>query len=219
MSAPAIEADRLSRRYGRRWALAGVSFRVEPGQVLIVAGANGSGKSTLLRILATAIRADAGTLRIGGFDAVAHREDVRRMTALLSHASYLYEQLSARENLEVFAAHLGSGRELVTPLLERVGLASRHNDTVATFSAGMRKRLSFARLLLQRPRVALFDEPYGQLDPSGFTLVDELVRELRDGGATVVMATHQLERGRALGDAMLSLEGGQVRGRSSEAAH
>lgn len=217
-----IEADRLSRRYGRRWALAGVSFRVEPGQVLIVAGANGSGKSTLLRILATAIRPDAGTLRVGGFDVVSHREDVRRMTALLGHASYLYDPLSARENLEVFAAHLGSGRELVTPLLERVGLASRDKDTVATFSAGMRKRLSFARVLLQRPRLALFDEPYGQLDPAGFALVDEIVRELRGSGATVVMATHQLERGRALGDVMLSLEGGHIKQReaiTAEAAH
>ena len=218
-----IEAERLARRYGRRWALAGVTFRVEPGEVLIVAGANGSGKSTLLRILATAIRADAGTLRIGGFDVVSHREDVRRMTALLGHASYLYEQLTARENLDVFAAHLGSGRELVTPLLERVGLASRDRDAVATFSAGMRKRLSFARLLLQRPHVALLDEPYGQLDPEGFALVDEIVRDLRAGGATVIMATHQLERGRSLGDAVLSLEAGQVRTREAlrlgEAAH
>ncbi|HYO75262.1 MAG TPA: heme ABC exporter ATP-binding protein CcmA, partial [Thermoanaerobaculia bacterium] len=182
MSGPVIEAERLARRYGRRWALAGVSLRAEAGEVVIVVGANGSGKSTLLRILATAIRADAGTLRIGGFDATSHREDVRRLTAILGHASYLYEQLTARENLEVFASHLGRGGDLVLPLLERVGLATRADDAVATFSAGMRKRLSFARLLLQQPTVAMLDEPYGQLDPEGFVLVDEIVRELGRGG-------------------------------------
>ena len=208
---PAIEAERLARRYGRRWALADVSFRAAGGTVLIVVGPNGSGKSTLLRVLATAIRADAGVLSIGGFNVKTHREDVRRMTAILSHASYLYDALSARENLEVFAAHLGNGRELVMPLLERVGLGARADDAVSTFSAGMRKRLSFARVLLQQPTLALFDEPYGQLDPAGFLFVDDLVHELKGRGATVVMATHQLERGRRLGDAVLSLESGRVK--------
>jgi heme exporter protein A len=210
LSGPFIQAEHLSRRYGRRWAVADVSFAIDEGDVLILAGANGSGKTTLLRLLATAIRSDHGTLRIGGFDARTHREDIRRFSALLGHASYLYEALTARENLDVFASHLGRGAEAIPSLLERVGLAERAHDLVATFSAGMRKRLSFARLLLQTPRLALIDEPYGALDPSGFALVDELVRELKASGATVVMATHQLERGRALGDAFLSLEQGRI---------
>jgi ABC-type multidrug transport system ATPase subunit len=95
-------------------------------------------------------------------------------------------------------------------LLERVGLASRANDPVSAYSAGMRKRLSFARVLLQEPRVVMLDEPYGQLDPEGFILVDEVVRELRERGATVLMATHQLERGTKLADSMLFLEAGRV---------
>ncbi|HEX8154534.1 MAG TPA: heme ABC exporter ATP-binding protein CcmA [Thermoanaerobaculia bacterium] len=211
MSGASIEAERVSRRYGRRWALAEVSFRIEGGTVLIVAGPNGSGKSTLLRVLATAIRPDGGTLRVGGFDARTHREDVRRMSAILGHASYLYEALTARENLEVFAAHMPGGAANVESLLARVGLAERASDAVATFSAGMRKRLSFARVLLQQPQLALFDEPYGQLDPPGFLLVDDLVRELKAAGSTVVMATHQVDRGRGLGDVVLSLEAGRVR--------
>ena len=235
MSGASIEAERVSRRYGRRWALAEVSFRIDGGTVLIVAGPNGSGKSTLLRVLATAIRPDGGTLRVGGFDVRTHREDVRRMSAILSHASYLYEALTAHENLEVFAAHMGDapqmadgGSQMKNPessairhppsaisshlanLLERVGLAERANDAVATFSAGMRKRLSFARVLLQQPQLALFDEPYGQLDPPGFLLVDDLVRELKAAGSTVVMATHQVDRGRGLGDVVLSLQAGRV---------
>lgn len=208
MSSPSIEISRLARRYGRRWALADVSFQANAGDVVIVAGANGSGKTTLLRVLATAIRPDAGQVRVGGFDVVTHREDVRRMTAILGHASYLYEALTARENLDVFAGHMVNAQ--TDGLLDRVGLAARANDPVATFSAGMRKRLSFARVLLQEPKLALLDEPYGQLDPPGFTFVDDLVRELKARGSTVVMATHQLERGRQLGDVMITLDNGRI---------
>ncbi|MGZ7081372.1 MAG: ATP-binding cassette domain-containing protein, partial [Thermoanaerobaculia bacterium] len=156
----AIEADNLARRYGRRWALSDVSFRVAAGTVLMVAGRNGSGKSTLLRVLSTAIRPDMGSARVGGFDIVHDREDVRRVTALLSHQTYLYESLTARENLRVVADHLGRGRDSIDAVLDRVALGSRANDAVQTFSAGMRKRLSFARVLLQEPQIVLLDEPY-----------------------------------------------------------
>jgi len=205
-----IETERLARRYGRRWALSDVSFRVPAGSVMMVAGANGSGKTTLFRVLSTAIRPDHGSATIGGFDVVRHKEDVRRLTALLSHQSYLYESLTARENLQVFADHLGRARDGVADLLDRVGLAARADDAVATFSAGMRKRLSFARVLLQEARVILLDEPYGQLDPSGFALVDEVVRELKSRGATVLMATHQIERGAKLADQTLFLDQGRI---------
>lgn len=204
----AIETEGLARRYGRRWALSGITLTVPAGSVMMVAGPNGSGKSTLLRLLATAIRPDHGSARIGGFDVLRQKEDVRRLTALLSHQSYLYDSLTARENLAVFADHLGRPRDAT--LLDRVGLATRADDAVSTFSAGMRKRLSLARVLLQDARVVLFDEPYAQLDPSGFALVDEVVRELKSRGATVMMATHQLERGATLADQMIVLEQGRV---------
>src|SRR5437773_3635368 len=103
----AVEADKVARRYGRRWALAGVTFRIPAGSVVMLAGRNGSGKSTLLRVLATAIRPDQGRAVVGGFDVVRDREDVRRQVALLSHYSYLYESLSARENLSVAARVIG----------------------------------------------------------------------------------------------------------------
>lgn len=205
-----IEIDRLGRRYGSRWALSNVSVRIRDGSVVMVAGPNGSGKSTLFRILATAIRPHCGTATIDGWDLDRHRDDIRKSVALLTHASYLYEPLTGLENLRVFADHLDRSRDGLMPLLERVGLASRANDPVSAYSAGMRKRLSFARVLLQEPRVVMLDEPYGQLDPEGFTLVDEVVRELRERGATVLMATHQLERGTKLADSMLFLEAGRV---------
>ena len=207
---PIIQVENLARRYGRRWALSDVNFQLREGTVVMVAGRNGSGKSTLFRVLSTAIRPDRGRALVGGFNVLREREDVRKITALLSHYSYLYESLTARENLAIVADHLGAGRSGLTQILERVNLAHRADDAVSTFSAGMRKRLSFARVLLQQPKVVMLDEPYGQLDPEGFVLVDEVVRELKAKGATILMATHQLERGASLADDAVLLDAGRV---------
>ena len=210
MSEVAVEAVGLGRRYGRRWALADVSFSVPSGSVVMVAGPNGSGKSTLFRVLATAIRPNLGRVSVSGYDVVSHREDVRKATALLSHYSYLYESLTARENLQVTADHLGIARDGVMAVLERVTLAKRADDAVSTFSAGMRKRLSFARVLMQQPKIVMLDEPYGQLDPPGFSMVDDVVRDLKSAGVTVLVATHQVDRVRAFSDFVLLLEAGRV---------
>jgi heme exporter protein A len=210
MNDVSIEVESVARRYGRRWALAGVTFEVSPGTVMMVAGRNGAGKSTLFRVLSTAIRPDRGRVTIGGFDAVRHREDVRKLTALLAHQSYLYESLTASENLRIVAEHMGIHTNGVAELLDQVGLGARSDDVLATFSAGMRKRLSFARVLLQEPRLVLLDEPYGALDPPGFDLVDEVIVELKKRGATILLATHQWERSARLADVALVLEQGRV---------
>src|SRR6186997_225301 len=154
---PAIDASGVARRFGRRWAVAGVSLRVAPGTRLMVTGRNGSGKSTLLRVLATASRLDQGTARIAGFDLATERAAVRRNVALLGHHSYLYEALTARENLEIARRFLGAPADRVDALLAEVGLLARADEPVLVFSAGMRKRLALARALLQDARVLLLD--------------------------------------------------------------
>jgi heme exporter protein A len=208
MDGLAIDAAHLARRYGRRWALVDVSFQLPRGKVMMVGGPNGSGKTTLLRILSTAIRPDAGHAAVGGYDVVSHREEIRRLTALLAHDSYLYEALTARQNLDIVARFYGG--QPPTAVLHRVGLSDRADDPVSQFSAGMRKRLSFARVLLQKPEIAFLDEPYGQLDPAGFALVEEVVGELKRGGATVVIATHQVDRVARFADATITLESGRL---------
>lgn len=210
MTSLAIDARNIARRYGRRWALADVTFQVEPGRVVMIAGRNGAGKTTLLRTLATAIRPHQGAGAIHGFDLERDRFDVRRVTALLGHQSFLYESLTAMENLAVAADALGRSRASLPSLLDRVGLGARADDSISTFSAGMRKRLSFARVLLQEADVVLLDEPYGQLDPQGFSLVGEVIGQLRSSGATVLLATHQIERAAALSDEAIVLEAGRV---------
>jgi heme exporter protein A len=208
----AVAAAGICRRYGRRWALMEVSFDIPQGSLVMVTGRNGSGKSTLLRVLATAIRADRGTIRILGLDARSDRERVRQRVALLGHRTHLYEPLTALENLAVAARFLGSdaGRGALRARLEEVGLADRGDDPVQTFSAGMRQRLALARVLQQEAQVVLLDEPYGHLDPSGFLLVDGLLQRLRRQGASVLMATHLVFRGRKLCDLGLVLEAGRL---------
>jgi heme exporter protein A len=208
MTALAVETTSLSRRYGRRWALSDVSFAVPTGAVVMLAGRNGSGKSTLLRVLATALRPDHGSARVAGHDVRHERERVRHEVALLGHQSFHYEALSARENLAVAAGFLG--RPYDASLLARVGLEARADDPVLSFSAGMRKRLALARVLLQRKPLVLLDEPYGELDPPGFALLDGVIAELRARGATVIMATHLVDRGRLLCDHALLLEEGRL---------
>src|SRR5262245_12754773 len=208
----AVEANGLCRRYGRRWALVDVSFALSPGRALMIAGRNGSGKSTLLRLLASAIRPDRGSARVAGHDVVEARDDARRKSALLAHHSYHYEAFTALENLQVAARFLGkpAGRDALLPMLAEVALADRADDAVQTFSAGMRKRLSLARTLLQEASVVLLDEPYGELDPPGFRLVDRLFGVLKKRGASILMATHLLDRGAALCDEGMVLEAGRL---------
>jgi heme exporter protein A len=202
----------VCRRYGRRWALVNVSFEAAAGSVLMVSGRNGSGKSTLLRVLATAIRPDRGSARLLGIDIVESRGEVRRRLALLSHYSYHYEALTALDNLRIAARFLGvaEGREVLRARLEEFDLADRADDGVATFSAGMRKRLALARTLLQDVPVVMLDEPYSALDPPGFRLVDRAIERLRRAGRTVLIATHQLDHGAALCDSGIVLEQGQL---------
>ncbi len=212
MAETAVEVSGLCRRYGRRWALVDVGFRVGRGRVLMIAGRNGSGKSTLLRVLATAIRADRGRVSIHGLDTKSERDEARRLVSLLSHYSYHYEALTALENLRIAARFLGreDSRQALLPRLDEVALAERADDPVATFSAGMRKRLSLARTLLKDAEVALLDEPYAALDPEGFRLVDQAVSRLRERGRTVLVATHLLEHGSAHCDEGLVLEAGRL---------
>ncbi|MBI5549531.1 MAG: heme ABC exporter ATP-binding protein CcmA [Deltaproteobacteria bacterium] len=206
---PALEAEDLGRRFGRVWAVANVSLSLAGGQSLLVAGHNGSGKSTLLRLLAGALRPDRGEVRVEG---QARRELVHRRVALLGHASFTYEPLTALENLELFAQMIGrpAGKRALLARLEEVGLAEQAEAPVHSFSAGMRQRLAVARLLLQEPAVALLDEPHSALDPEGALLMDQLISGLRRRGAAVVLATHQLSRAATLCERGIVLEQGRI---------
>ncbi|WP_426751653.1 heme ABC exporter ATP-binding protein CcmA [Myxococcus sp. Y35] len=210
--APALALHDVSKRYGRRWALARLTYALPAGRSLLLTGHNGSGKTTLLRLLATALSPTAGRVEVLGRDAVAERDAVRRNVALLSHASFLYEDLTAHQNLTVLARLLGlpSPEDAANAGLTRVGLGRRSDSPVRSFSAGMRKRLAIARLLLKAPSIALLDEPFGELDPAGIHDMEGIIAELKASGVTVILATHLIEQGLTLCEERLHLQEGRA---------
>ncbi|HYO71533.1 MAG TPA: heme ABC exporter ATP-binding protein CcmA [Archangium sp.] len=209
---PALALHDVSKRYGRRWALARLSYTLPQGRSLLLTGHNGSGKTTLLRLVGTALSPTHGRVEIRGHDTVAQRDTVRREVALLSHASFLYEDLTAHQNLVVLARLLGmdAPADVAGELLVKVGLTKRSDSPVRQFSAGMRKRLAIARLLMKAPAVALLDEPFGELDPSGIQAMEKIIRELKDSGVTVVLATHLIDQGLSLCEERLHLQEGRA---------
>jgi heme exporter protein A len=204
-----LEIDDVSRRYGRRWALVHVSVRIEAGEGWMLLGHNGSGKSTLIRCLATAQRVHEGRIRFDGLDLWDNRARLRGKIAILGHQPHLYDDLSASENLSVWA-QLGGFQADVRGLLEQVGLDPNRRDPVRTFSAGMRRRVAIARMLLKKPELVLLDEPFTALDPGGREWLIGVIRSLRADGATLVMATHLPQVASAVAEHAVILDTGKV---------
>ena len=208
----ALELREIARRFGRRWALRGVSMRVEPGEVLALVGHNGSGKTTLLRIAATALAPTRGEGAVFGVDIAREAAAVRHLVGLLAHRPGLYDDLTALENLRFAAAMLAlpADARSLHGLLARVGLEREMGERVRHFSAGMQRRLAIARLLLRPPRLLLLDEPYASLDDDGVALVNALVHDTRARGGAAVLATHELERARPVVDVVSRLDAGRL---------
>jgi heme exporter protein A len=200
----------VSKRYGDRWALARVTTTIAAGEVVMLAGHNGSGKTTLLRLLAAALQPTLGDCEIGGFSLKSARDEVRKHVALLSHASGHYDDLGARENLRVHARLLGRDDKTIDAALDRVGLATRAETPAREMSAGMKKRLAIARVMLKAPSVILLDEPFGELDPQAMDIVEAWIRAEKTAGRTLVLATHWLEQGQRLCDRALHLKDGRI---------
>lgn len=203
-----VVADGLTKRFGFVYAVRDVTFALPRSSVLLVLGPNGSGKTTLLRLLATALRPTTGRAVIFGADLVRDSDAVRRATAFVGTAAGLYDSLSARENLE-FAAAMCGLRVQPHAWLERVGLAALAEQPVRTFSQGMKRRLALARAWLRAPRLLLFDEPFSGLDVDGHQLVHDLIADVTSRGGSVMLSTHEWERGLKVADMVMALAGGR----------
>ncbi|HEY7738497.1 MAG TPA: heme ABC exporter ATP-binding protein CcmA [Candidatus Limnocylindria bacterium] len=211
---PGVATRDLARLFRRSPALAGVTLEVEAGRAVALLGPNGAGKTTLLRILATALRPSFGTALVDGIDVATQPDAIRPRIALLPHATGLYDDLTAAENLAFAASLMGipspERADRVASALDRVGLTGERNDRVSRFSAGMRRRLALGRILLGHPRLVLLDEPYAALDAEGMALVDVLLEDWRGSGTTVLVATHAEERAVTRLDGWIRLEHGLV---------
>jgi heme exporter protein A len=208
----AIHARALARRFGARWVLRGASLQVGRGEAVGLLGANGSGKSTLLRTLGTLLRPSLGTAQVCGYDVVREADDVRRHVGFLAHTPGLYDDLSARENLEFAHAMLGRTADAigVGAALERVGLAAAGDARVRGFSAGMQRRLALARLLLARPTVLLMDEPYSNLDAEGIALMNTVITDAVQRGGAALVVLHELAPAAGMLDRTITLTGGRI---------
>lgn len=207
-----IEVCELTKSFGPRAALAGVSFVVAAGESVAVVGPNGAGKTTLLRILATLTRPTSGTVYVAGLTLARSGGQARRQIGFLSHHTLLYGDLTAEQNLRFYVRmyDLVDGSARIEELLERVGLIERRHDLVRTFSRGMQQRLAVARAVLHRPQVLLLDEPYTGLDPDAAQVLTDLLAELAGEGRTVLWTTHNLEQGLASGGRMIVLVRGRI---------
>ena len=207
MPEAAIALEGLERRFGDRYALQGVSVRVESGQTLAVLGANGAGKTTLLRVLATLLRPHGGTARILGASLPDEAWRARGRVGFIGHEPLLYPDLSARDNLLFHARLHGVTAGRVDELLGAVGMDSRARDPVRELSRGMVQRVAAARAVLHDPPLLLLDEPRAGLDPAAAEQLEPLIG--RASGRTRVVVTHDVDRGLAEADAVLGLRAGR----------
>jgi heme exporter protein A len=205
---PAIVLRGLTRHFGERTALAGVSAEVPAGATLAVLGRNGAGKSTLLRILATLLRPHGGEVIMLGEPLPRRAHRVRGRVGLLAHEPLLYRELTGRENLEYHAGLHRVERERVGEVLQAVEMDSRADEPVRTYSRGMVQRVAIARAILHRPRILLLDEPRSNLDPAAGDLVEPLIG--RASGCTRVLTSHDPQAALAEADLVLALKDGKA---------
>jgi len=208
----AIQIAGLTRSYGDHSVLRGVDLEVGRGSIFALLGANGAGKTTIVRILATLLKADAGTATVDGFDVATMSAKVRESISLTGQFAAVDEILTGRENLVLIAKlrHLEDPGRIADDLLTRFSLTEAGSRRVATYSGGMRRRLDIAMSLIGNPPVIVLDEPTSGLDPQARIAVWQAAKELAQGGTTVLLTTQYLEEAEQLADRIAILHEGRI---------
>ena len=209
----AIRLDDAVVSLGGFPALAGATLAVQRGELVALRGANGTGKSTLLRLCAGLTPLSRGSARVLNVDLLVDRAAVRAHVGMLGHANGLYAELTARENVQFTARLVGARPSDVDEALARLKIDARVAGTRArSLSAGQRRRTALASLVVRRAQVWLLDEPHAGLDAAGRDELDAVLRQAVAAGATVIVASHELERAGGLADRIVDVVGGQVAG-------
>ncbi|MBM3736540.1 MAG: heme ABC exporter ATP-binding protein CcmA [Acidobacteria bacterium] len=207
---PAVEVQKAWKYFGDYPALRSISLDVPAGTCLALLGRNGAGKTTLLRILSGLSNPSEGSVRILGHGSRDYQ--ARARTGMIGHGIGIYDELSAAENLRLFARlfHVRDAEQTVQQWLTRVSLDRVQNSVVREFSRGMRQRLALARAFLHGPSLLLLDEPFTSLDDRAIALLQSLLADALKGGATVIMSTHQLREAMELATHVALLDRGKL---------
>jgi heme ABC exporter ATP-binding subunit CcmA len=193
-------------------ALAGATLTVSTGEILLLHGPNGAGKTTLLRVCAGLLPIERGSGEVMGVDLRTQREHIRQRVGLLGHANGLYLELTVRQNIAFWASTVGATTDEVDAAMDRMRLSGRLSSVRASqLSAGQRRRCALASLIVRRAALWLLDEPHAGLDIAGRDELDSTLREAVQSGATIILASHEIERSRALATRIVTVDGGVVR--------
>jgi heme ABC exporter ATP-binding subunit CcmA len=212
VSASYLEIHGVKKSFGLKPILRGIDLSLHAGERMALLGANGAGKTTLLRILAGLTRSSAGRITIDGLDLMQQTREIRRKVGFVAHQPYLYDDLSALENLLFFARMYAVEQPQVrsTLLLQRVGMGKKARERVGSLSRGQLQRLALARALLHDPQLLLLDEPDTGLDQDGLALLTELLAEHHAQGGTQLFTTHDLGAAMGRSDQVVMLSNGRV---------
>lgn len=202
----------LTKRYELRTVLRAIDISVDAGERVVLFGPNGAGKTTLLRVLSTLTRPQRGRLWINDLDAYADASAVRAVIGVVAHQPYLYDSLTARENLRFFSRlyDVEQADERIEAVLREVELHERAEDRVATFSRGMVQRVALARAILHQPAVLLFDEPDTGLDLASMRVLERILDEHSSAGGSVLTTTHDLGFGLRVASRVLVMTAGAI---------
>jgi ABC-2 type transport system ATP-binding protein len=208
----AIEVKGLRKSFKDTEVLKGVDFEVKRGEIFALLGSNGAGKTTVVKILTTLLKQDSGTATVNGFDVASKPENVRQAISLTGQFAAVDEILTGRENLIMIAKlrYLKNPRQVADDLLKRFGLTDAADRRASTYSGGMRRRLDIALSLVGKPQIIFLDEPTTGLDPEARIEVWKIVKELADGGTTVLLTTQYLEEAEQLADRIAILHEGRI---------
>jgi ABC-2 type transport system ATP-binding protein len=210
MTQAAILAKDLTYSYGDNLAVDHVSFDVAPGEVIGFLGPNGAGKSTTVKLLTGQLTPAEGRAELLGMDIVKERKQVQRRIGVSFENTNLYEQMSAVENLNLFARLYDVKDFDALGLLEKVGLAGREKDRVASYSKGMKQRLMLARAMVSEPQILFLDEPTEGLDPVSSQTIHGLIRQAVERGTTVMLTTHDMVEADKLSDRVAFINKGKI---------
>lgn len=208
----AIEVQELTKSFGNHLALRGVNLEVRRGESVAIFGPNGAGKTTLIKVLATIMNPSSGKVLIDGLSLKNHAEEIRRRIGVVSHQTFLYSNLTAYENLKFYSRMYGVPRAeaRICEVVAMVGMTSRLHDRVGTLSRGMQQRLSIARSLLHKPSIMLLDEPETGLDQQAISTLWEALEGREERKRSILLTTHNLERGFELGERLMVLDKGEI---------